>query len=1054
MLYKNTDHLDDRVFKDPGPEYRGTPFWAWNTTMTKENIRFLTEVFKDMGMGGAHCHVRTGLTNRYLSDEFMELIEEAHRDFAEKGMLTWLYDEDRWPSGAAGGIVTKDHRYRSRFLVLSDIAPDAEQEGSDEFISSAEPVKSKERTLLGRYAVALRDGYLASYRMLGDGEEPRTGERIKYAYLEVSGDSPWFNNEAYVNTLDKRSIDEFIKVTHERYYSRLGEYFGKDIPAIFTDEPQFPAKQRLGFAEDARPVAIPFSDDFEEDFTKRYGHSLLNSLPELFWELPDGRYSVVRYEYHDFVSERFAEAFADNVGDWCKKHNIMLTGHMMSEPTLESQTAALGEAMRSYMGFDIPGIDMLCDYREFSTAKQAASAAHQLGAPGIMSELYGVTGYYFDLRGHKLQGDWQAALGVTVRVPHLTWTAMAGEAKRDYPASIGYQSPWYKEYRYIEDYFGRLNTALTRGKPDIRVAVIHPIESYWLLWGNDAQTGDIRKQRDEEFLNLINWLLFGFIDFDLLSESLLAGFDHGVKNGKFRCGVMEYDAVVVPDLITIRSSTLKLLEEFAEAGGKVIFAGRVPELLDARPSDEPAKAAEKCVRTAFDRYDILQALEDMRIIDIRTENGMRAGNLLYQMREEKDCKWLFVSHAFKTEPVDLPRPEKLLFTIKGAFRPVLYDALTGETGELPYEIKAGKTLIKREMYQHDSMLLKLEPVNEESSAEHANAICGCREASDASDEETVFRTSAALDIPVPAKVEYSLQEPNVLLLDMAEYSLDGEPFRPIEEVLRLDNILRRELGWPLRGEAWAQPWAVMDRYREYEHELRLRYVFESEIEAADVTLALEDADDCAILFNGNRITEKAEGYYVDLDIKNVRIGKLQKGRNELIVTMPYNAARNVEAVYLLGDFGVRIAGSTAKITEKPAQLAFDDISKQDLGFYSGNIDYLFDIDVPRDGDLVISATMFRCPAVAAEIDGVRAGLIAFAPYEVKIKDVKKGRHSIKLTAFGNRMNTFGPLHLCDVHRRSQSPNSWRSEGARWSYEYKTDSNGILKRPEIVLIRNL
>ncbi|MBO7353554.1 MAG: hypothetical protein J6U61_04760, partial [Lachnospiraceae bacterium] len=577
MAYKNAGGLEDAVFRDPGPEFRGAPFWAWNTTMTKENIRFLSDVFKDMGMGGAHLHVRTGLTNRYLSDEFMELIAEAHKDFDERGMLARLYDEDRWPSGAAGGIVTKDHRFRSRFLLLTDSPDDADNAGKRGFSSSAAPVESDERTLLGRYAIRLKNGYLASYRMLAEGEDDAAldagdgGEAldtsdsavfVRYAYLVISGDNPWFNNEAYVNTLDKKAIDEFIRVTHERYYSWFGEHFGKDIPSIFTDEPQFPAKERLGFAGDGRPVRIPFSDDFEEDFSKRYGHSLLEHLPELFWELPDGRYSKVRYEYHDFVSERFAEAFADNIGAWCKEHGILLTGHMMSEPTLGSQTAALGEAMRSYRGFDIPGIDMLCDYREFSTAKQAASAAHQLGAPGIMSELYGVTGYYFDFRGHKLQGDWQAALGVTLRVPHLTWTAMAGEAKRDYPASIGYQSPWYKEYKYIEDYFGRLNTALTRGKPDVRVAVIHPVESYWLLWGSDEQTGAVRKQKDEEFLSLINVLLFGLIDFDLISESLLADFEHGVRDGRFVCGKMAFDAVVVPDLITVRSSTLKLLEEF------------------------------------------------------------------------------------------------------------------------------------------------------------------------------------------------------------------------------------------------------------------------------------------------------------------------------------------------------------------------------------------------------------------------------------------------------------------------------------------------------------
>jgi hypothetical protein len=62
----------------------------------------------------------------------------------------------------------------------------------------------------------------------------------------------------------------------------------------------------------------------------------------------------------------------------------------------------------------------------------------------MLSELYGVTNWDYDFRGHKSQGDWQACLGVTVRVPHLAWQTMKGEGKRDYPASIFYQSPRYK----------------------------------------------------------------------------------------------------------------------------------------------------------------------------------------------------------------------------------------------------------------------------------------------------------------------------------------------------------------------------------------------------------------------------------------------------------------------------------------------------------------------------------------------------------------------------------------------------------------------------------
>ena len=53
-------------------------------------------------------HPRTGLETPYLSDEFMELVKYADEQAREKGMLCWLYDEDRYPSGAAGGMVTEN----------------------------------------------------------------------------------------------------------------------------------------------------------------------------------------------------------------------------------------------------------------------------------------------------------------------------------------------------------------------------------------------------------------------------------------------------------------------------------------------------------------------------------------------------------------------------------------------------------------------------------------------------------------------------------------------------------------------------------------------------------------------------------------------------------------------------------------------------------------------------------------------------------------------------------------------------------------------------------
>ncbi|CDK28012.1 unnamed protein product [Kuraishia capsulata CBS 1993] len=85
-------------------------------------------------------------------------------------------------------------------------------------------------------------------------------------------------------------------------------------------------------------------------------------------------------------------------------------------------------------------------------------------------------------QGHKSQGDWLAALGVTLRAHHLTWVSMRGPSKRDFPASVGYQSPWYEEYSLVESHSARLNTALTCGKAVVRIGVIHPLRTTdWLL---------------------------------------------------------------------------------------------------------------------------------------------------------------------------------------------------------------------------------------------------------------------------------------------------------------------------------------------------------------------------------------------------------------------------------------------------------------------------------------------------------------------------------------------------------------------------------------------
>ncbi|MBR7181920.1 MAG: hypothetical protein IKD28_03965, partial [Clostridia bacterium] len=531
-------------------------------------------------------------------------------------MLAYLYDEDRWPSGFAGGLVTRDPKYRIRYLLMT-AKPYSEDE--ERYVAPNERNVGRRGgdnvSLLGRYSITLDEqGYLADYKLLAEGEEAEG--KLWYAYIQSPNPSPRYNRTTCVNTLSKEAIDRFIEITHERYKECVGDEFGGVVPSIFTDEPQHTHKTTAAFAKGEDDIILPFSDDLEDSFKAAYGISLLAHLPELFFELPNGQVSRVRYLYHDHVTERFVSAFSDNIGKWCEKNGIALTGHVMSEPTLGSQTGAVGECMRHYRSFGIPGIDMLSSRHEYNTAKQAQSAVNQYGREGMLDELYGVTTWDFDFRGHKLYGDWQAALGVTLRVHHLAWLSMQGEAKRDYPASINYQSPWYKEYPYIEDHFARVNTAMTRGTPVVKVGVIHPVESFWLHWGPSDQTATVRETMEKNFADVTEWLLSGSIDFDFICESTLPNLCE-TATAPLPVGQMRYDAVVVPACETLRSTTLARLEAFRKAGGKLIFMGAAPKYEDAIPTERGAALFDQSMQIPFAKRALLEVLESERTVELR-----------------------------------------------------------------------------------------------------------------------------------------------------------------------------------------------------------------------------------------------------------------------------------------------------------------------------------------------------------------------------------------------------------------------------------------------------
>lgn len=1064
MLYKKNSApaLTEELFQNPTAEFRGAPFWAWNTKLKDEALLKQIEIFKQMGIGGFHMHVRSGMATEYLSEEFMRLISLCNEKAKKEDMLCWLYDEDRWPSGAAGGIVTKNYRYRSRSLVVDSTDPHQRKnfaENFEEFGRMADAGEKPCGYFLGRYAVTFDgDGFLKDYRRLEAGEE--AAGKVWYAYVIVSEDNPWYNGQAYLDTLNKKAVEEFVRVTYDAYYKAVGKDFGGSIPAIFTDEPQVPQHSYFKTSGADGYITLPFTDDFEDTYKAAYGESLLDKVPELVWEKPEHGCALTRYRYMDHMCERFVSAFVDTIGQWCMEHDIAFTGHMMQEPTLSSQTDSLGEAMRCYRNFQIPGMDLLCDRVELTTAKQVQSAVHQYGREGMLSELYGVTGWDFDFKGHKRQGDWQAALGVTVRVHHLTWVSMNGEAKRDYPASIGYQSPWYKEYSYIENHFARLYTALTRGTPRVRVGVIHPVESFWLYCGPNDKTALRRQYLNAQFDQLTRALAYSGIDFDFIAESLFPQLCKTASN-PIAVGEMKYDCLVVPVMETMRATTLERLEAFAKAGGRVILVGKPPEFIDAQPSPLATKAAKNWKQLDVDYTALVDALEEFRFVEFTNlDTGVRCGNFVHQLRKDGEDIWLFFCHGDDMEKqkgfVSAQYCEKVKVTIDGAYDLTEYDTLTGNIYTPAYRIENGKTVIMRTMFAQDSLLLKLTPAKGDKLVE-GNAPArampkGVNDILVSKPSAKVVMAPAEDELAAADGVPYTLDEPNAVLLDLCEYAFDGEPYQGVEDSLLVADIGRKRFFEKHQGQRIVQPWVEIpeDVRRDMKaHTVKRKFCFYSEIAIENACLALEQAEEAKIWINGQPVLSQPNGWYVDECIQKVPLPALKPGEIVVEVEIPFSLRSCTEWCYFLGNFGVQVQGKFVSVVPLPKTLAFGDAVPQGLPFYTGNITYHTSYIEPAGAERTLQLSRYAGALAKVCVDNREAGTAALAPYCVPLGFMEKGKHCLDITVFGTRVNGFGPVHNSVPDFPYLGPNAWRTHHSPlWSDVYQLHPTGLLSAPAI------
>ncbi len=524
------------------------PFWFLNHRLEKPEILRQLQLMKECGVSGFFIHPRAGLLTPYGSDAWFDTVRFIVETAAKLELKAWLYDEDPFPSGAAGGRILMEHpEFAARQIVIKTVKPDSNGQFTADLgphkLLSAVAVKSgpddsivEERDVSGAVGI-IRDKWFASAwnssyfsGMIDDFEFPHCRAETFYPQLRLETVLPageWTiycavaaivqNDGKYGNSpdnLNPECVRRFIELTHDKYAETAGEYFGSTIPGIFTDEPSCGASP-------------PWTPSLPEEFQREHGYPLEANLYHLSVNFGEAS-EKFREHYWKTVARLYKTNFFGQIADWCKQHNLLLCGHVICEEDPMKQITS-GGSISSYQNhFDIPGFDHITPNignRKYPAlnfgGRFIASAAKIHGHSLVLSECFGCNAFNFGFDGMRKVADWLFALGINFLVPHGFYYSYDGLRKNDAGKSFFFQDPEFANFKHFADYAGNICTRLSKGELSAEICLVNPVRQFRRQMPYDQVKA--QKLRDNlyeacQFL-LENHYRFIILDDDMLLEN-------------------------------------------------------------------------------------------------------------------------------------------------------------------------------------------------------------------------------------------------------------------------------------------------------------------------------------------------------------------------------------------------------------------------------------------------------------------------------------------------------------------------------------------------------
>ena len=949
------------IFADPPRQYATAPLWTWNDMLTEDQIRSTMRDLASQKVMQVFVHPRPGLMTPYLSKDWFRLWKVALDEAEKLDMNVWIYDENSYPSGFAGGLVP-------------EAMPESRGKGIH-FAETNQPPKLTKDTLA---IYSLADNTFENVTKKLKSGQTLPDAKYLVASIRLAPAGGWFGGKYYVDLLKPGVTEKFIEITMEAYRRELGEHFGKRLPGWFTDEPHL-----------APAGGLHFSDTLLQDFQKRWGYDLIDHLPSL--RSPIGDFKRIRHNYYQLLLELFIDRWAKPCYEYCEKYNLEFTGHYWEHGWPGAGHG--GDNMAMYAWHQRPAIDTLMNqYNEGTNAQfgnvravlELASVANQLGKKRTLCEAYGAGGWDLRFEDMKRIGDWLYVLGVNTLDEHISYVTIRGARKRDHPQSFSYHEPWWPDYHIMATYFTRLSAALSSGEQINKILLIEPTTTTWMYQTDGSHLNNIGNQ----FQKLLTDMAKAQVEFDIGCEDIIER-NGSVQGKSLIIGQRAYETVIIPPLTeTLNAKTMDLIEAYAKAGGKILCCGQPPTLIEGQPSDRGKAAAKNTAWQETDKADIIKTLitESDDPFAIKINRG-QTGILFHHRRKLKDGRLLFLTNT----SIDAP----ITGTIQAAAKSIQqWNLETGKSS--PYQFATNNAGLKTEfdLPPCGSILLFL---------------------SDKSGNSAAKDEAKTTIIPATDKPEIKRIAPNVLTLDYVDITAAAETkkdtyFYQANQFAFQKNGMDRN-PWDSAVQLHDQ---LITKTFPPESGFEATYKFNIEAKVPNpLHIVIERTDLYDIECNGKKVSAKKGDWWLDKAFSKIDITAAAKtGENIVrIKASPMTIYHELEPAYLLGDFALKPTDSGFVVTS-PAPLKLGPWNNQGHPFYAEGVSYTQQFNIPNPtAKYSIKLPEWYGSVARVTVNGKLAGRIHRQPWQCEVTDsIRKGKNTVEVVVVGTLKNTLGPHH--------------------------------------------